>query len=343
MITFRAHSVFCFVVLTCFSFFLLTCRAQAQSTDDVHVAPLPVPAKDSPPPTADGSPALSVRLRPVRVDVDLVLVPVTVTDSGNHPVMNLNKQDFTVSEDGVPQQIQYFGSEDSPISVGLLVDLSGSMKNKVEAVREAVDQFFSNANPEDDYFVVTFSSRPQLLADTTRSSETIQAKLANIEPKGTTALADAIYTGVMKLHSAKYQRKALVIISDGGDNSSRYTLHEIRSLVMESDVQIYAIDICDAPSAFVLAKLSELAEQHWLSQVTDVTGGRTIAVDSATKIPAAAGRISSELRNQYVLGYRPNQSTRNANWRKIRVRVTRPKNSQPVQVYFKTGYVPPKP
>ena len=243
---------------------------------------------------------MAVRLKPVRVDIDVVLVPVTVTDLKNRPVMDLDKQDFMLLEGNSEEQIQYFGTEDSPISVGVLVDLSGSMKNKIDNVRQAVDQFFNNANPEDDYFVVTFANRPALLADTTRSIATIQSQLATMEAGGNTALADAIYMGVLKLRSAKYRRKALLIISDGGDNYSRYNLREVRSLAMESDVQIYAIDVCDALPIFLPAKLSELAEQHWLSQITDITGGRTIAVDNGARIPDAASRISLELRNEYV-------------------------------------------
>ncbi len=326
----------------CILTLFLGMHAKAQTVDDVHIAPSTTESQPHPSTTSPtGEPTLSVRLRPVRVDVDLVLVPVTVTDLKHAPVMNLNKRDFTLFENNSEEQIQYFGTEDSPISVGVLVDLSGSMKNKIDSVREAVDQFFNTANPEDDYFVVTFADRPHLLADTTQSLATIQSKLAAIEPKGNTALADAIYLSLKKLHSAKYQRKALVIISDGGDNFSRYTLREVKKLALESDAQIYAINICDAFPIFLPAKLSELAQEHWLSQVTDTTGGRTIVVDNAAKIPDAASRISLELRSQYVIGYRPTNAAHDGKWRKIRVRVAQP-TPHSVQVYFKTGYVAPK-
>jgi Ca-activated chloride channel family protein len=341
VMTFRSPFVLCPAVCLCFTVLFLPARVQAQSVDDVHIVPRNQPQPPSIPRQSGPSPAF--RLKPVRVDVDVVLVPVTVMDLSNRPVMDLAKQNFTLFEDNTEQRIQYFGSEDAPISVGVLVDLSGSMKNKIDSVRQAVDQFFNNANPDDDYFVVTFADRPALLADTTQSIATIQSKLATMEAGGNTALADAIYMGMLKLRSAKYQRKALVIISDGGDNFSRYNLREVRSFAMESDAQIYAIDVCDALPLFLPAKLSELAEQHWLSQVTDTTGGRTIAVDNAAKIPDAASRISLELRNQYVLGYRPSHAVRDGKWRKIRVRVTYHKNPQPLQVHFKRGYVAPRP
>ena len=337
----RVRPIFRDVVCLFLATFLLATFAQTQSVDDVHVIPRNEP-DPVPMPSLSNVPSLEVRLKPVRVDVDLVLVPVTVTDLSNRPVMDLARQDFTLFEGNTEEQIQYFGAEDAPISVGVLVDLSGSMKNKIDDVRQAVDQFFNNANPEDDYFVITFADRPALLADTTQSIATIQAKLATMEPHGNTALADAIYMGLLKLRSAKYRRKALLIISDGGDNFSRYNLREVRNLAMESDAQIYAIDVCDAFPIFLPAKLSELAEERWLSQITDITGGRTIAVDNGARIPGAASRISLELRNQYVLGYRPSDTARDGKWRKIRVRVAHRENLKSVQIYFKTGYVAPR-
>jgi Ca-activated chloride channel family protein len=342
MTKFRPSLACRYAVWIFLGFFLLGTFAKAQSINDVHVAP-PDESQVQPQttPQTDG-PTLAVRLKPVRVDVDLVLVPVTVTDLKHAPVMNLTQQDFKLFEDNTEERVQYFGTDDVPISVGVLVDLSGSMKNKIDSVREAVDQFFNNANPEDDYFVVTFADHPGLLADTTQSIATIQAKLATMEAKGNTALADAIYLSLRKLRSAKYQRKALLIISDGGDNYSRYTLREVRELALESDVQIYAIDICDALPLFLPAKFSELAQEHWLSQVTDITGGRTIAVDNAAKLPDAASRISLELRNQYVLGYRPSNAARDGKWRKILVRVTQHGTPRSLQVYSKKGYVAPR-
>ena len=325
--------LYCHLLALCLIALFLSTGAEAQ-TDDVHIVPRP---KSETP--ADNSDGLSVRTKPLRVDVNLVLVPVTVTDLKNQPVTDLNKENFKLYEGEKEQKIQDFFSEDARISVGLIVDLSSSMANKIEAVHQAVDEFFKYANPDDDYFVITFADRPKLLADTTQSIEEIQSQLGLAKAKGNTALADAIYMGVSKLKSARYSRKALVIISDGGDNNSRHSLRQTKHMVRESDAQVYAIDVCDSPALLVTKKLEERFGKQWLTEVTESTGGRTIVVDDANKIPEAAARTSLELRNQYVLGYRPEHPSHDGKWRKLKVRVTRPEPAAPLQVYYRTGYV----
>jgi len=329
----RSHSA---LWLLAFLFLLGTLAPHlvAQSIDDVHVAPRAAP--DVIPPPSDG---LEVRLKPLRVDVDLVLVPVMVTDTHGSPVVDLSRDDFKLFEGEQEERIRYFYSEDAPISIGLIVDLSSSMSNKIERVRQAVQEFFKLADPADDYFVITFSDKPKLLANTTRSTETIQAKLGEMKAKGNTALADAIHAGLLKLKSAQYRRKALVIVSDGGDNMSRHSLRSVKNLARESDAQIYAIDVCDAPDVLFTKKLEEKFGKQWLTHVTEVTGGRTIAVDDAQKIPAAASQISLELRNQYILAFRPTNAQHDGKWRKLKVKVMRPPAPLPYQVYYRTGYM----
>lgn len=276
----------------------------------------------------------------LHVNVEMVLVPVTVTDVKNHPVVDLSQQNFKVFEGEREQSIQYFNTEDAPLSVGILVDLSSSMANKIDAVRLAADEFFRNANPQDDYFVITFADKPKLLANTTQSPEEVHSALAEAIPKGNTALADAIYMGLMKLKSAKYSRRALLIISDGGDNNSRHSLRQIKHMARESDAQLYAIDICDAPALLFTEKLEERFGRQWLTEITQSTGGRTIALDNPAGIPDAAARASLELRNQYILGYRPAHVDRDHKWHKIKVRVSRSEDFLPLQVYYRTGYLP---
>lgn len=289
--------------------------------DDVHIVPRAKPQRAG-------------AIAPLRVSVDLVTVPVTVTDQKNHPVLDLSKDDFRLFEDQSEQKIQYFFSEDAPLSIGVLVDLSSSMGNKIDSVRQAVSEFFSNANPADDYFVITFADKPKLLADTTQSVETIQAKLGAAQAKGNTALADAIFMGVRKLRTAKYDRKALLIISDGGDNHSRYTESEIKSMVKEADVQIYAIGIFDqAP-----VQPEEIAGPQLLTEVTEVTGGRMFTVSNPSELSDIATKIGIELRNQYVLGYRPTNRNKDGHWRKIKVKLLPPKGLPHLNVYAKTGY-----
>jgi Ca-activated chloride channel family protein len=160
-----------------------------------------------------------------------------------------------------------------------------------------------------------------------------------MKAKGNTALADAIRAGLLKLHGAQYRRKALVIVSDGGDNMSRHSLRSVKNMAKESDAEIYAIDVCDAPSLLITKKLEEKFGRQWLTQVTEVTGGRTLAVDDSAKIPAAAAQISRELRNQYVLAYRPSDAGRDGKWRKLKVRIARETSPLAYQLYYRTGYM----
>ena len=218
-----------------------TTQANVDTGDQVHITPRKEP--DPKPPADLIDPALKTHTRPMKVDVDLVLVPVTVTDPMNRLVTGLEKDNFELYEGSDKQQVMHFSSEDAPISLGVIFDMSGSMSNKIEKSREAVVEFFRTANPQDEFFMVTFNEKPELLEDFTSSVEDIQAKLPLVAPKGRTALLDAIYMGIHRMKKAHNAKKALLIISDGGDNHSRYTESEIKSIVKEADVQIYAIGI----------------------------------------------------------------------------------------------------
>ena len=304
---------------------------------DVHITPRSKPA---PPPVAN--PALTSALerthaKPIQVQVDLVLVNVTVTDPLNRLVTGLEKENFILAEENRPQAIRTFSSEDAPISLGVIFDMSGSMSNKIDKSRAAVVEFFKTANPEDEFFLITFADKPEVLADFTNSIEDIQGKLIYTVPKGRTALLDAVYLGITKMRDAKHSRKALLIISDGGDNRSRYTDSEIKSLVREADVQIYAIGLFDIYSATPEEQRGPLT----LSAITDITGGRTITITNANELSDVATKIGVELRNQYVLGYRPTDPVRNGKYRKIKVRLLPPKGLPQLNVHAKTGYYAP--
>ncbi|HZQ91302.1 MAG TPA: VWA domain-containing protein [Terriglobales bacterium] len=288
---------------------------------------------------ASASPAGTLRLRakPLMIDVDLVEIPVTVTDIRNRPVLDLQETDFSLLEDGEQQQIRYFSRDEAPLTVGVLLDLSRSMRKKIGMAREAVSEFFKNSNPDDDFFVITFDDKPRLLIDTTQSIGTIESKLVTAVPDGHTALLDAIYMGVKKARSARHKRRALLIISDGADNNSRYRADEIRALVQEADVEIYAIDIYD--SLFALPE--DRAGRRLLTHITEATGGRTCVVDNISRLPEAARAISTELRSRYLLGYRPSRPLRDGRYRKINVRVQASTSANPLQVYFRRGYFSP--
>jgi Ca-activated chloride channel homolog len=335
------HLFFCLYLAT---FFVLPIT-QAQDMDQVHVTPRAT-VQDRPKVQSDSTVSdeltLKSRIKPLRVDVDLVLVPVTVTNPRNQPVIGLDKPNFQLFENEQPQRLQYFSIEDAPISIGLLLDVSRSMRNKIETERAALREFFNNANPEDDYFAITFSSRPKLLATTTQSIGTIEAKLGEVTPDGQTALLDAISLGIAKLRKARYERKALLIISDGGDNNSRYRMNDIKSLVQESDVMVYAIGIFDDLNLPLFKSLEEKMGKRWLDGITDISGGRTLIVDNLARVPEAAAAISRELRSQYVLGYKPSNTVHDGSWRKIRVQITPMIDEARLQAFYKRGYSAPE-
>ena len=309
---------------------------QAQNTvDDVHIQPRVEPKPATPDAVKESG--FASHTRPYKSSVELVLVPVTITDPMNRLVTGLDKENFTVFEGKSQQEIKSFSSEDAPVSLGVIFDMSGSMNSKIERAREAVVEFFKTANPQDEFFMITFADKPEEVSDFTSSIEDIQGKLVYTVPKGRTALLDAIYLGVSKMRHAKFPKKAMLIISDGGDNHSRYTEGEIKSMVKEADVLIYAVGIYDHYFPTEEEKLGPAL----LSEVTELTGGRAFTIDNPNDLADVATKIGIELRNQYVLGYRPTNPTRDGKWRKIKVKLLPPKGLPPLRVYAKTGYYAP--
>ncbi|HTB97831.1 MAG TPA: VWA domain-containing protein [Terracidiphilus sp.] len=318
--------------------------AQDDPLNKVHVTP---PASATPSTTAPkGAEAPAVtgpeatKARPgalIRVNVDLVLVPITVTDPMNRLVTGLEKEDFQVYENNGEQKISSFVSEDAPVSIGIIFDLSGSMTSKLIRARDSILQFIKTANPEDEFFVIGFNDRPELIEDFTSSTEDIEARLATVRSGHRTALLDAIYYGVEKMKEAKHQRKALLVVSDGGDNRSRYTEGEVRSQVRESDVEIYSIGIFD-PYA---ATPEERTGPALLNDLSEETGGRLYRVDDIAEMGDIAEKISTELRNQYVIGYTPKDLNRDGKWRKVKVKLNPPAGLPPLTVHARTGYYAP--
>jgi len=313
--------------------------ARTQSQDEVHVVPRKSHQATAGDSTEDNrAPGLNAHTKPVRADVDLVLVPVTVTDAMNRPVLNFKKDDFAIYENDERQRVQFFSKEDAPISVGVILDFSKSMSDKFEAERAAVSEFFKNANPADDYFAIAISDRPKLIADSTQSIDDLQAKLAMAIPAGNTALLDAIYLGVAQMQFARYQRRALLIISDGGDNHSYYNEKQTKALAEEADVRMYSIGIFDNMPVPVFKTIEEKLGKRLLTRLTELTGGRTIAADDRDRIPGIAAAISRELREQYVLAYRSTNIRHDGKWRRIKVRVLA-NGTESLHVHYKKGYL----
>jgi Ca-activated chloride channel family protein len=276
----------------------------------------------------------------VRMDVELALVNVTVTDPYNRMVTGLEIDNFRIFENNVEQEIQYFSSEDVPISIGVIFDLSGSMANKVGKAKEAALQFFKTANPQDEFFLVSFNERAELMSTFTNSVEDLQNRLLSASAKGSTALLDAIYLGLSEMRTARNAKRALLILSDGGDNHSRYHESDIKRLVREADTQLYAVGMFD-PLTYRSRTPEELNGPSLLTEVTELTGGRVFDVENVNQLPDIAAKIGAELRNQYILGYRPSNKSHDARWRKIKVKLRAPKGLPPLSNYAKAGYYAP--
>lgn len=276
----------------------------------------------------------------IRVDATLVLIPVTVTDPMNRFVTGLDKEHFRLFEDKNEQKVVQFSSEDAPLSVGVVFDSSGSMGSKLEKSRQAVAQFMKTANPEDQFFLVQFGDRAELSIPFTHGLEEIQSRLTFTQSKGKTALLDAVYLALNEMKKAQNPRKALLVISDGGDNNSRYTESEIKNLVREADVQIYAIGIFEPASARGRTA-EELAGPSLLSEVAEQTGGRHFPVDNLNELPDIAAKIGIELRNQYILGYAPSNQERDGKYRRVQVKVVQPRGLPPLRAYWRMGYYAP--
>lgn len=268
-----------------------------------------------------------------------MLVPAQVTNELGTPVTNLRKEDFRVFEDGVEQPITDFSQEDAPVSVGLLFDISGSMRNKIKKATEAAEAFFKTSNPQDEFFLIEFSDRPKLKVPFTSDPNDIYDEVAHTRPFGRTSLLDAIHLAMVTMKRARNSRKALVIVSDGGDNRSRHTEREIKNEMLESDLQVYAMGIFDP--ADVKHSTEEQNGPQLLTELADESGGREYPVASLNDLPAISTRIGNQLRSQYLLGYSPVNAERDGKYRIIQVRLSGQAKIPDLRVYYRHGYYSP--
>jgi VWFA-related protein len=276
----------------------------------------------------------------IRVRSTLVVIPAAVTDAYNRFVLGLEKKDFTLREDGVEQKLTQFADENAPLSTGLLVDTSGSMGAKMAISREAVHQFLKTMDPADEACLIEFGDRARVVQDFSNHSETIEDKISGTEAEGLTALLDAVSLGLDEMKKAKNTRRALVIISDGGDNNSKYSAAEIEDLIRKADVQVYSMGVFERFPMLALSA-AELSGPKLLSQLSEQTGGRVFAASDAHDLPAIANRIGVELRNQYILAYSPSNHARNGKYRRVEVRVKTPPGLADLKVRWRTGYYAP--
>jgi len=269
--------------------------------------------------------------------VDLVLVHATVTDSANKYVTNLGPDDFRLWEDKIEQQVLYFSTENVPLSVGVIFDVSGSMQNKLRAARAAASTFLRMGDRDDEYFLLEFGDSPRLVQDFTTDIAKLQNHLLFTQAKGNTSLYDALYMGLEKVSHGSNVRRALLLITDGEDNHSRYAFSDVEQFAREHDVMVYSIDIVQGGEL----QLSELNGQRLLESLADLTGGTAFFPDSLSALPDICERIGADLKSQYVLGYRPLNNANDGKWRKVQVKINRPKGMATLHVRARSGYYAP--
>lgn len=288
-----------------------------------------------------GSPEGGFRIPEARLRVDSALaqIPVHVTTVDGTSVTNLMRENFRIFEDGVEQQVTHFSKDDAPASIGLVFDTSGSMSAKIQKSSQAAAKFFSTANSDDEFFLVEFNDRPKLTIPFTLDSDSIYRRIARARPFGRTSLLDAIHVALVEMKNAHNLRKAIVIVSDGGDNRSRFTAHEIKNAMLESDVQLYAMGIFDSGDL----RKHPIEEQNGpilLADLAEQTGGEMFKIDQLDDLESASEQISRELRNQYLLGYSPSDGSRDGKYRRVVVKLNAPDLTN-LRTYFRHGYYAP--
>jgi len=317
------------------SFVLSVPQARSADDDKVQITPRVKPTEKP-----AKAPELQQRSDRIRIDTTLVQINVTVTDPLNRFVTGLEKEHFKLFEDKIEQKIVDFSSEDAPLSIGLVFDTSGSMGPKLQKSRQAAVQFFKTANPEDEFFLIEFNDRPELVVPFTADTEDIQNRLEFAQSKGKTALLDGVYMAMNQMKKARNPRKAILIISDGGDNNSRYTESEIKNAVREADVQIYGIGIFEPIGARGRTP-EESMGPGLLSEVAELTGGRSYNVENLNELADIAAKIGIELRNQYVLYYSSTNQVRDGKYRHVNVKLAQPRGLPPLKAFFRLGYYAP--
>jgi Ca-activated chloride channel homolog len=282
-------------------------------------------------PRAPGrSSQLKTRAASLRVDVNLVLIPVMATDPYERPVRGLKKSDFHVFEDGVEQEISQFFSQEEPVSIGIVLDASASMRKKMDESRRAILEFMKVSTPGDEFSLLKFNDRPVSMGPFTTDTKDIENILPSVQAEGWTSLFDAIYLGINQMKHATHARKVLLVLSDGGDNNSRYTQREIVNLVKEADVRIFSISIFDKSSS--------------LEAITEESGGRAFRVRKLEELPDLAATVSEELHSEYVLGFAPAERPIDGKYRRVKVTaVPHTAGGQPVRTSWKRGYYSPAP
>jgi Ca-activated chloride channel family protein len=319
-------------LVSCLAFTLVSLIAARPVTAQEQKPSAPKP-QQTPAPPEQGT---EVGEGPVVVNTDLITLTVTVTDTYGRYVSGLDKKAFKVLEDKEEQEIEYFSDDDAPVSVGVIFDVSGSMSgDKIRKAREALSRFIQTSHDSDEYFLIAFNSRAQLLLDKTRDGDAVLNKLTFVQTRSNTALYDACYLGVEKVTRGTHPKRALLLISDGQDNDSRYTFSEVRRLLKESDVVLYSIGILGGNDP---GSSLGMEGQSVLDELSAVSGGKAFFPNTSAEMDELFERIALELRHQYSIGYRPKNFKNDGKWHKLKVKVTPPRGLPRLFVRSREGY-----
>jgi Ca-activated chloride channel family protein len=337
---FTIAAISCPLVLVIF-IFIAGCPGVASAQDKSPQQPVSEPASQPTPPKV-ASPAPGQQKSPNEIDgpvivnTDLITFTVTVTDTYGRYVSGLGRNAFTVLDEKKQQEITFFSDDDAPVSVGVIFDVSGSMSgDKIKRAREALSKFIQTSHNSDEYFLIAFNQRAQLLLDRTRDGNAVLDKLTFVQTRNNTALYDACYLGVEKVQRGAHPKRALLLISDGQDNNSRYTFSELRRLLKESDVVLYGIGILSGSDA---GSQMGMEGQGILDELASVSGGKAFFPRSNAEMDDIFEQIALELRHQYSIGYKPLNFTNDGRWHKIKVKVTPPRGLPRLFVRSKEGY-----
>jgi len=325
-----------FLAIVCFG--TVANRAQEKQSNQ---KPASSPQR-SPSPSQQPSPPEKQKLGteldngPLITNTDLITLTVTVTDTYGRYVSGLSQKAFSVFDDKQPQEITFFSDDDAPVSVGVIFDVSGSMSgDKIKRARDALAKFIQTSHNSDEYFLIAFNSRAQLLLDKTRNGDSVLDKLSFVQTRNQTALYDACYLGVEKVQRGAHPKRALLLISDGQDNNSRYTFNEVRRLLKESDVVLYSIGILSGSDS---GSALGMEGQGILDELSGVSGGKAFFPRSAAEMDDIFEQIALELRHQYSIGYKPRNFSNDGKWHRIKVKVTPPRGLPRLFVRSKEGY-----
>src|SRR3989441_5028166 len=278
------------------------------------------------------------------VVVEEVQLPISVLDKDGRPVNGLTKNDFAIFEDNVQQQIQIFKHEDIPLSLGLIIDNSGSMRNKRERVNSATLTFARESNPEDETFIVNFDDAAYLEQDFTGSIGDLIDALDNIDARGETALYDALYLSAEHVKNGKKDKKALLLITDGEDNVSKYGINKVIEALKQSKVTLYTIGLLeeDDQRGGLFKKPPSKKAKEDLQKFADITGGQAFFPKNIDEVEELVTHIAHDLRNHYTISYTPTNAKLDGSYREIAVKVNPPKNLGKITWHTKQGYYAPK-